>query len=284
MLTGTKSQSAEYEFTTLRCIPGILTYNNTIIQLLDLPGIIEDASKGRGHGKQVISTARNSDLIMMVLNCEVAELQKKLLSRELYNMGIRLNSKKPNISIRIRSIGGILINSTCELTKIDKRLISDILRLHRIHNAEILFRGDYSVDEFIDCLETNRKYIPCLYVINKIDCSTMGEIHRLACQRNTVVISCIERLNFTFLLQMLWKLLNIIHIYTKPKGKKIDFTDPIILPAGSTVQDVCNRIHHDFVTRFKYALIWGVSVRFQPQRVGLHFILHDDDVIALYTK
>uniref|UniRef100_A0A0A9YYH8 Developmentally-regulated GTP-binding protein 2 n=1 Tax=Lygus hesperus TaxID=30085 RepID=A0A0A9YYH8_LYGHE len=284
LLTSTKSQSAAYEFTTLRCIPGILVHNNTVIQLLDLPGIIEGASRGRGHGRQVISTARNSDLILMVLNCDSAELQRKLLSRELYNMGIRLNSQRPNISVRVKASGGVIVNSTCDLTQIDSKLVYEILKLHRIHNAEVLFHDDYSVDEFIDCIENNRKYIPCLYVVNKIDCSTMAEIHRLACFPNTVVISCTERLNFTFLLQMLWRLLNIIHIYTKPKGKKVDFNDPLILPRGSTVQAVCNSIHRDFVDRFKYALVWGVSVRFQPQRVGLHFVLHDDDVVALYTR
>lgn len=53
MLTGTKSEAASYEFTTLTCIPGIIHYNDTKIQLLDLPGIIEGASEGKGRGRQV---------------------------------------------------------------------------------------------------------------------------------------------------------------------------------------------------------------------------------------
>ena len=53
MLTGTHSESASYEFTTLTCIPGIIHYNDTKIQLLDLPGIIEGASEGKGRGRQV---------------------------------------------------------------------------------------------------------------------------------------------------------------------------------------------------------------------------------------
>lgn len=52
-LTGTESESAAYEFTTLTCIPGIIHYNDAKIQLLDLPGIIEGASEGKGRGKQV---------------------------------------------------------------------------------------------------------------------------------------------------------------------------------------------------------------------------------------
>lgn len=55
MLTGTHSEAASYEFTTLTCIPGIIHYNDTKIQLLDLPGIIEGASEGKGRGRQVKS-------------------------------------------------------------------------------------------------------------------------------------------------------------------------------------------------------------------------------------
>ena len=52
-LTTTRSVAAAYEFTTLTCIPGKIHYNGANIQLLDLPGIIEGASQGRGRGRQV---------------------------------------------------------------------------------------------------------------------------------------------------------------------------------------------------------------------------------------
>lgn len=52
-LTGTDSEVAAYEFTTLTCIPGVIHYNDAKIQLLDLPGIIEGAAQGKGRGRQV---------------------------------------------------------------------------------------------------------------------------------------------------------------------------------------------------------------------------------------
>lgn len=58
MLTGTHSEAASYEFTTLTCIPGIIHYNDTKIQLLDLPGIIEGASEGKGRGRQVSKSSK----------------------------------------------------------------------------------------------------------------------------------------------------------------------------------------------------------------------------------
>ena len=30
-------------------------------------------------------------------------------------------------------------------------------------------RGDYDADELVDVIEGNRIYVPCVYVINKID-------------------------------------------------------------------------------------------------------------------
>jgi small GTP-binding protein len=49
LLTGTSSEAAAYEFTTLTCIPGVIHYNDAKIQLLDLPGIIEGAAQGKGE-------------------------------------------------------------------------------------------------------------------------------------------------------------------------------------------------------------------------------------------
>ena len=67
-LTGTFSEVAAYEFTTLTCIPGVIRYRGAKIQLLDLPGIIEGAKDGKGRGRQVISTARTCNVIVITLD------------------------------------------------------------------------------------------------------------------------------------------------------------------------------------------------------------------------
>lgn len=63
-ITRTKSEVAAYSFTTLTAIPGVLEYGGAEIQILDLPGIIEGASEGKGRGRQVISAAKASTEIM----------------------------------------------------------------------------------------------------------------------------------------------------------------------------------------------------------------------------
>lgn len=77
------------------------------MQLLDLPGIIEGASDGKGRGRQVIAVGKSSDLILMVLDCQNGEKQKEKLTMELENVGIRLNKEKPKIVIHPQKNGGI---------------------------------------------------------------------------------------------------------------------------------------------------------------------------------
>lgn len=57
----------------MTCIPGVINYNDAKIQLLDLPGIIEGAADGKGRGRQVIAVAKNSDMVLMVLDATKAE-------------------------------------------------------------------------------------------------------------------------------------------------------------------------------------------------------------------
>jgi small GTP-binding protein len=94
-VTKTRSAVAAYSFTTLTAIPGVLEYGGAEIQVLDLPGIIEGASEGKGRGRQVISAAKTSDLIVMVLDATKRVEQRTLLEGELEAVGIRLNREPP---------------------------------------------------------------------------------------------------------------------------------------------------------------------------------------------
>lgn len=46
--------------------------------------------------------------------------------------------------------------------------MSRLAQEYKIHNAEVLFREDATIDDFIDVIEGNRKYTRCLYVYNKV--------------------------------------------------------------------------------------------------------------------
>lgn len=174
------------------------------MQLLDLPGIIEGASDNKGRGRQVIGVGKSADLILMVLDCQKGEAQKRKLTMELENVGIRLNKQKPNIAISIQKTGGIQFTTTCKLTKLDKKMVTNIMHEYKMHNAHITFRGDYDVDELIDVIEGNRKYIKCLYVYNKIDTSSIEEVNEISKEPINACISVHMELGLDVLLQKIW--------------------------------------------------------------------------------
>lgn len=61
---------------------------------------------------------------------------------------------------------------------------------HYIDFFQVLFREDATVDDLIDVIEGNRKYMKCVYVYNKIDVVGIDDVDKLARQPNSVVISC----------------------------------------------------------------------------------------------
>src|SRR5258708_32065207 len=97
-LTNAESKVAAYAFTTLTVIPGMMEYKNAKIQILDVPGLIEGAGGGKGRGKEVMSVARNSDLIIFMTDPDRLDFFKKLV-KELEYAGIRINKEKPQVKI-----------------------------------------------------------------------------------------------------------------------------------------------------------------------------------------
>jgi len=78
-----------------------------------------------------------------------------------------------------------------------------------------------------------------------------------------------------------YQLLDIIRVYTKTPGQKPDFTDPIILKKGSTLEDAATQVHKDFAAKLKYARVWG-SGKHDGLMVKRDHVLQDGDVIELH--
>lgn len=284
-LTGTFSEVASYEFTTLTCIPGMIRYRGARIQLLDLPGIIEGAKDGKGRGRQVIATARTCNLILIVLDSLKPVTHKKLIEKELEGFGIRLNKEPPKIQFKRKDKGGINFTTTIQEAKLDLDAVKAVLSEYRIHNADIHLRGDYDLDDLVDVVEGSRIYIPAIYVMNKIDQITLEELNVIDRMPNYCAVCAYHEWNLDGLIQMIWEYLKLIRIYTKPKGKLPDYDDPVVLPAAkATVEDFCNRLHKTMVKQMKYALVWGASAKHRPQRVGKEHALEDEDVVQIVKK
>eukprot|EP00917_Polyrhabdina_sp_WS-2016_P018631 GHVP01040035.1.p1 GENE.GHVP01040035.1~~GHVP01040035.1.p1 ORF type:complete len:376 (-),score=64.14 GHVP01040035.1:2163-3221(-) len=284
-ITGSFSAVADYEFTTLTTVPGVVFYNGAKLQILDLPGIIEGAKDGKGRGRQVIAVARTCSLIYIVLDAMKPLTHKHIIETELEGFGIRLNKSPPDITIRKRDRGGISISSSHPLTMLTHETIKAILSEYKILNAEIHLRTDATEDELIDIIEGNRIYIPCIYVLNKIDQITIAELDLINRISHTIPVSGVHGWNLDRLLEMTWDYLNFIRIYTKPKAKLPDYTEPVILSQKTRkIENFCKSIHKSLLKDFKYARVWGSSVKHAPQIVGKDHILDDEDIVQIVKR
>eukprot|EP00501_MAST-03F_sp_TOSAG23-6_P001658 GSMAST32.ASY1.ANO1.1727.1 assembled CDS len=234
-LTDTKSEQAAYEFTTLTCIPGNIFYKGVKIQLLDLPGIIEGASHGKGRGREVIAVAKSADLILIVLD---AANEGKKNHLEI------LRTELETVAFKKKMDGGVKFNTVVKLTKFGDnpaKAVKQILHEYKIHNAEVLFRGDYSPDELIDVIEGNRKYCRCIHVWNKCDLVSIEDCDRLARTDYSVVCSVSLKLNMDRLLERMWYEMGLVRIYTKKRGQAPDLEEPVVLSNwrhGTTIDPV----------------------------------------------
>ena len=285
--TKTESEVNERDFTTLTCIPGVLKLNNCNIQLLDLPGIIEGASEGKGKGRQVIACCKSADLILIILDAGKYEEQRAKILRELDLVGIRLNKNKPQIIIKNTAGGGIQLMSPYKLTKVNLEEVKQVCKEYKVNNAQITFKDDYDIDDLIDTLEGNRRYIRGLFVYNKIDTVCMEDVEYLANLPDSVVLSANKGYGNKYFLEKIWEYLGLVRIYTKKKGEQPDFSGPVVLrkhKGGFSVLAAVNNIHNQLVNNFKEAIVWGRSVKYSPQKCGLNHILCDEDVLQILKK
>jgi small GTP-binding protein len=284
-VTNAKSKVGAYDFTTLTVVPGLMEYRGSKIQILDLPGIIAGASQGKGLGKRVLSVARAADLVLVVLDVFQPSV-KPLLMKELREIGIRPDEKSPNIVIEKTPVGGVSVIAQVPLTKIRKETIRDILAVYGFHNARVMIREDINDEQLIDVIMANRVYVQTFAVLNKIDMIDSDSLMKVreGLDYYVLPIAAESGLNIDEFREQLYQRLEFIRIYMRPKGGETDYKEPLIVRSGYTVGDVCDTLHKALREEFKYAQVWGKSVRFGGQKVGLNHKLQDEDVLTFVTK
>jgi ribosome-interacting GTPase 1 len=163
----------------------------------------------------------------------------------------------------------------------------DILKQYKMSNAEVLVRQDVTIDEFIDVVLGNRKYIQCLYTYNKIDMITVEEVDQLARNPHSTVVSVEQEFNLDYLLDKMWDYLGLTRIYTKRRGNPPDLVEPVVLSTirkGTTIRSLCENVSSHMLRDFAFAMVWGVSAKHSPMRCGIAHQLEDQDVVQVMTK
>jgi hypothetical protein len=283
-LTGSSSKVGAYDFTTLTVVPGILKHRGARIQVLDIPGIIKGASEGRGLGKRVLSATRSAELILVMLDVFNPDAREMLLD-EARAIGIRPDEARPRVTVDKRSSGGVTVTDLVGVTGVDEEGVKQVLRGYGQPNAHVTIRQDITYDQLIDVLMKNRVYVPTLSVVNKIDMVDQSYLADLkeSLSFEFLPISADNDVNLDQLKDQIYRKLEFIRIYMKPKGEETDYDEPMIIRNGATVEDVADKVHRGLKNQLRYTRIWGRSVRFGGQKVRLTHPPMDEDVITFYS-
>ena len=131
-------------------------------------------------------------------------------------------------------------------------------------------------------------FTPLIIAGNKSDLPGAGEGFELLNQKYgnlypTVKISAEHKEGLEDLRRLVFEVSRIIRVYSKEPGKPADKATPFVLPSGSSVVDLAESIHRDFVENLRYACIWG-SAKFDGQRVQKDYVLHDRDIVEFHIK
>ena len=69
---------------------------------------------------------------------------------------------------------------------------------------------------------------------------------------NSVPISSKEWLNIDELMDKMWERLDLVRVYTKPRGQAPDYSQPVVLKRGKcSVEDFCSAIHKEIAKQMK---------------------------------
>lgn len=132
----------------------------------------------------------------------------------------------------------------------------------------------------------NRRYKKVLFVANKTDLDPTGEslmelYDRYQEEYPIVAASAVTRYGIEDLRKSIFEVSGMIRIYSKEPGKDPDLGTPFTMPSGTTILELAEIIHKDFVHRLKYACVWGSS-KFPGQKMHRDHILQDRDIIEFH--
>ncbi len=222
---------AAYPFTTQAATPGMMTFENVQIQLVDTPPLSE-----RPPEWWLVNIVRRADGLLLVVDLSQDPVaQVETLIAKLYEKRIGLGEPENDV--------------------VDTK------------DAPVSFKKTIIVGNKAD-LDDGGRYYQALR-------------SRFAARLPVVAVSATIGTGLDEMQQEIFRMLDIIRVYTKEPGAKPDMTDPMILKRGATVQMAAASIHKSFEQRMKFARIWG-SGKFDGVMVKRDHVLQDGDIIELH--
>lgn len=288
-LTGAKYENIG-KFTPIPQI-GIYKFEKIKFQIVDMPALMKGASKGVGHGLEILSAIRSADLICICIDLSRnIKKQMELVLTELNNANIRINTTPPPIEIEKTGSNKIQVFYLTEEAKKYLNLDEDIKQVVEesgIHNAVVKISGKINLEMVSDILNPSIAYKKIILLGTKGDLpNTQNQFDLLKKKYKNIFpliigVSGKKGEGFIDFGNNILEFLNKIKIFTK-SGNKIA-EPPLIVNKDSTVKDIALRIHKSFFKNFKYAIVYRKGLNMNKKRVGINYLLQNEDVVEIFT-
>ncbi|MEM3328567.1 MAG: TGS domain-containing protein [Saccharolobus sp.] len=254
-----KLTNVRQEFNNLP-VPGMIRYEDIQIQLVNPPKILPLS--------RIIGLIRNSDELVIAVNNKEEFLS---IRKILEDNNIFLKKPKGRVVIeRTRyGISGIRIVNLGKIIDSDESRVREYIESFGIKSAIVKIIGEVTLDDIEKSMFEVVSYKPTIIIAkNKFEIEDL----------TVLVLNEIEKLP-----KLLFEMLEVIRVYTKEPGEE-PTKEPLVLKKGATVLDVAKKLHSSLAENFKYARVWGKSVKYQGQKVGQSYVLEDGDIVEIHTK
>jgi hypothetical protein len=289
MLAALTSAKPDIGTPTTKLFPGMIDYEGVQIQVVEVPAIFKDANQSV-MGRQALGAVRNADLVILIIDLMRDPLEQlKLILNEFEQTGIKLNKAPPPVEIKKTGMGGIQIIGDIHLEN-ERQDVVQLLFENGIHNAVVTISGKIKLEDIAEALDRSIIYMSGIIVCTKGDAGGSAEnfdrlknspiAKRFSLVVPTSVMNEDGMKNVKTLPAKIFHSLGLIRVYTK--DDKGIAKRPIVIAKGTSVEDLTKMLHKDFFKYFKYAKVWGNSVKHSGAQVGLTHTLEDADVIQVY--
>ncbi|MEM1629104.1 MAG: TGS domain-containing protein [Saccharolobus sp.] len=254
-----KLTNVRQEFSNLP-VPGMIRYEDIQIQLVNPPKTLPLS--------RIIGLIRNADELVIAVNNKEEFLS---IRKTLEDNNIFLKKPKGRVVIeRTRyGISGIRIVNLGKIVDSDESKVREFIESFGIKSAIVKIIGEVTLDDIEKSIFEAVSYKPTVIIAKD-----KFEIEDL----KVLVLNEIEKLP-----KLLFEMLEVIRVYTKEPGEE-PTKEPLVLKKGATVLDVAKKLHSSLAENFKYARVWGKSVKYQGQKVGQSYVLEDGDIVEIHTK
>ncbi|MEM2910046.1 MAG: TGS domain-containing protein [Nitrososphaerota archaeon] len=284
-ITNANPEIAEYPMTTKRPIPGMMVYEDVEIQVVELPAVLTEGLEETSIAYKSLGMARNSDLIAVVLNASNKPLEQlRKIVEMLEDVGVVLKKERARVVLEKKDSGGIRLVTFGKFQgTVDgvKKLLESV----GIRNAVVKIIGDATIEDVEEQAIYEFVYKKGLVILNEFDVKPElpEDVNELAAQLGIplVKVSAKEGKGLEELKSVMFNSLGLIRVYTQKDG--VVARKPIVVPNGTTVGQLAYLIHKELAEGFRYAKVWGNSVRVQGQKVGADHVLQDKDLVEIFA-